>query len=271
MSQFNVSEHFYSVQCEGMTAGYPAYFIRLANCNLSCGASREMIRSLKLKEQVQSPGDFKGDLHSQGQATWTCDTIPVWINGGKISFQDMLDAWKDADVYDDIINGDVNLIFTGGEPTMLANATSIMDFYQWLPTQGINMDYMYWELETNGTNVLIPSFLEMFQQINCSPKLANSGMDRDRRINSAAIKSIQEHPGSYFKFVISNEEDLLEIFDDFILPFNINKDYIIIMPGLDSQKDFHERTRFILEMTKKYKFRSMPRLHISAWDKTTGV
>ena len=33
----NLSEHFYSVQCEGASTGYPAYFIRLKGCNLMCG------------------------------------------------------------------------------------------------------------------------------------------------------------------------------------------------------------------------------------------
>ena len=43
------------------------------------------------------------------------------------------------------------------------------------------------------------------------------------------------------------------------------------MPGLDSQKNFHERTLFSLEMGKKYGYIGLTRLHVSAWDKTTGV
>jgi hypothetical protein len=43
------------------------------------------------------------------------------------------------------------------------------------------------------------------------------------------------------------------------------------MPGLDSQDNFHDRTKFVLEMAKKYKFVGLTRLHVSAWDKTTGV
>jgi hypothetical protein len=44
-----------------------------------------------------------------------------------------------------------------------------------------------------------------------------------------------------------------------------------MMPGLDSQEDYHERTRFVLEMAKKYGYRGLTRLHISAWDRATGV
>ena len=76
---------------------------------------------------------------------------------------------------------------------------------------------------------------------------------------------------SQFKFVISSEEDVKEVFRDFVEPFNLPLGYVVCMPGLDSQDDFHERTRFVLEMAKKYKFVGLTRLHVSAWDKTTGV
>jgi len=80
-----------------------------------------------------------------------------------------------------------------------------------------------------------------------------------------------EHSNYQFKFVISTEDDVKEIFRDFIEPFNIPLKNVVCMPGLDSQTDFHERTQFTLEMAKKYKFRGLTRLHISAWDKTLNV
>jgi hypothetical protein len=43
------------------------------------------------------------------------------------------------------------------------------------------------------------------------------------------------------------------------------------MPGLDDASDFEERTRFCLEMGKKYRFRALTRLHIAAWNKTLNV
>ena len=58
----NVSEGFYSVQCEGASTGYPAYFIRLKGCNLICGGKG-------------------GSLMKQGKATWWCDTEAVWKKG----------------------------------------------------------------------------------------------------------------------------------------------------------------------------------------------
>ena len=80
-----------------------------------------------------------------------------------------------------------------------------------------------------------------------------------------------EHDNYQFKFVISTEDDIKELFRDFIHPFNIPLKNVVCMPGLDSQVDFHERTQFVMEMAKKYKFRGMSRMHISAWDKTLNV
>ncbi len=54
-------------------------------------------------------------------------------------------------------------------------------------------------------------------------------------------------------------------------PFSIPLKNVVCMPGLDDQDDFHERTNFVLEMAKKYKFRGLTRLHISAWNKTLNV
>ena len=129
----------------------------------------------------------------------------------------------------------------------------------------------YSEIETNGTIVIDYPLSIYIDQINCSPKLSNSGMTEKQRINPDAIKRIMEHSNYQFKFVISNEEDIKELFRDFVDAFSIPLSKIVCMPGLDSQTDFHERTQFVLEMAKKYKFRGLTRLHISAWDKTLNV
>jgi hypothetical protein len=71
--------------------------------------------------------------------------------------------------------------------------------------------------------------------------------------------------------LLSNEEDIQEMFRDFIVLFNIPLKNVVVMPGMDSQDQYHERTHFILEMAKKYKFRGLSRLHISAYDKTLNV
>lgn len=267
-----ISEDFYSIQGEGITSGYPSYFVRLANCNLSCGANMAFVNQFKKDKVDYDPGSFKGDLHAEGKATWTCDTIPVWAKGVERHYSYLLDRWKEEGVYEDIKNGTVHIIWTGGEPTIPMHQKAIAGFHQYWADRDFDYGFFpYVEIETNGTFAIEDDLFAQLDQINCSPKLANSGMSKEHRIVPEAINRIMQHLNYQFKFVISSEEDVKEIFRDFIEPFNIPLKYVVCMPGLDDQKDFNERTKFVMEMAKKYKFIGLTRLHVAAWDKTTGV
>jgi len=272
-----ISSDFYSVQGEGITTGVPSYFVRLGLCNLTCGMSRLFANKL-LKEQKLEDGEiFKGDLEQEGKATWTCDSTSQWLwRGEEKDFQYLIDQWKEQGIYEDIKNGNIHIIWTGGEPTMKFHQEAIVNFYRyWLKQQGLEFPYdfndSYAEIETNGTIYIQPDLSSCISQINCSPKLSNSGMTEKQRIVPDAIKRIMQHPNYTFKFVVSTEEDIQEMFKDFIEPFDIPLKNVVCMPGMDSQEQFHERTQWVLEMAKKYKFRGLTRLHISAWDKTLNV
>ena len=281
-----ISSDFYSVQGEGISSGVPSYFVRLGICNLTCGMSRKFANQLE-KEQTLKDGEiFVGDLHAEGKATWTCDSTSQWLwRGEDKEFQYLIDRWKEQGIYDDIRNGNIHIIWTGGEPTIKGHQVAIVNFlkyltetlpgYQpsdlgsWLPCYNANFK-IFNEIETNGT-VVIDELFNILDQINCSPKLSNSGMTEKQRINPEAIKRIMQHPNYQFKFVISNEEDVLELFRDFVVPFSIPLKNVVCMPGLDDVANFEERTQFCLEMAKKYRFRGLTRLHIAAWNKTLNV
>tara|TARA_Y100000034_G_scaffold77613_1_gene93294 strand:- start:278 stop:610 length:333 start_codon:yes stop_codon:yes gene_type:complete len=108
-------------------------------------------------------------------------------------------------------------------------------------------------------------------QINCSPKLSNSGVNVCDRINKEAIELIRDHPNGWFKFVVSEEKDMDEIKYDFMYPCDLDKSKIILMPGVDNLDELSERTRFVYDMTKKYGYRSCTRGQVLAWDRVTGV
>jgi 7-carboxy-7-deazaguanine synthase len=105
---------------------------------------------------------------------------------------------------------------------------------------------------------------------NVSPKLKNSGMPFSRRVNEVACTTIQTFGrNKIFKFVVSCEEDLVfGVGDeyDFINPKNI-----MLMPAGDSVGSLQDVRVVVAEICKNYFYRFSDRLHISLWNKKTGV
>lgn len=250
-----VSEHFYSVQGEGFSVGVPAYFFRLQGCNICCGGPN-------------------GALMKAGKATWYCDSETVWRQGTDMTNTDLIQVLKTAEVYERICSGEIHCIWTGGEPCLPSHQEAIVSFMEALKEQADADDIQfspYNEVETNGTIKMLPRFFNLLDQINCSAKLANSGMGRSMRVKPEVIQQIISHKFGTFKFVVSTEEDIEEIERDYIQPNNIPKDRVCIMPGVDNREDLPERTEFLFNMTKKYGYRGITRNHILAWGRVTGV
>ena len=280
-----ISSDFYSVQGEGISSGVPSYFVRLGICNLTCGMSRQFANQLSKEQSLEDGEIFEGDLVKEGKATWTCDSTSQWLwRGEDKEFQYLIDRWKEEGIYDDIKNGTVHIIWTGGEPTIKGHQEAIRNFIWYWKSVDPSINKIesggliytdaitaFSEIETNGTVYIDHPLWIQLNQINCSPKLSNSGMTEKQRINPEAIKRIMQHKNYQFKFVISNEEDVKELFRDFVVPFSIPLTNVVCMPGLDDVANFEERTQFVLEMAKKYKFRGLTRLHIAAWNKTLNV
>jgi len=272
-SKLLISSDFYTVQGEGISSGVPSYFVRLGICNLTCGMSRAFTNLLAKEQKLEDGEIFEGDLHKEGKATWTCDSTSQWLwRGEDKEFDYLINRWKEEGVYEDIKSGLVHIIWTGGEPTIKEHQRSIVNFTNYWLSRYLDVNNVtpYYEIETNGT-IVIDELFNMIDQINCSPKLSNSGMTEKQRINPEAIKRIMQHNNYQFKFVISTEDDVKELFRDFVIPFSIPLKNVICMPGLDDAANFEERTRFVMEMSKKYRFRGLTRLHIAAWNKTLNV
>ena len=164
-------EIFHSIQGEGVSAGTPTVFLRLAVCNLAC--------------------------------SW-CDTKYTWD-------WDRYDIEKEAvslpadEVEERILSFEhPHLVITGGEPLLQQKDLAPMAIS--LKRRGY-----YCEVETNGTLVPVPGMVEAVSQWNVSPKTTTSGNERDRRENPQALDAFKELDNAYFKFVIVQPEDVEEV------------------------------------------------------------
>lgn len=227
-----VAETFYSLQGEGITSGMPAVFLRLGGCNLNC--------------------------------TW-CDTVEVWKHGKAKKFEDVFNAeqWQ-------ALERGANLIITGGEP--LLHQSAIVNFLDWLTCNMIDRapgSANWIEIETNGTILPLVELDLVVDQYNVSPKLSNSNEPASKRINEVALIYFATTGKSQFKFVVAKEDEELEIIMDF-LPY-LNSSIPILMPAGATQEELSVTRPIVAEICKRMHWRFTDRMHVSIWNKKTGV
>lgn len=245
-----ISEMFYSLQGEGRNTGTPAYFIRLAGCNLMCGGH----------------GTEKDGRLYNG-ATWRCDSIESWTRGRDYTLAVIISMLGGEDFLQNLKRG-AHVVITGGEP--LLQQGSVMKFIDQLHDMTNNRrigDQI--EIETNGTTLPYEHLLWGVKYWNVSPKLKNSGMPKEKRVNTIALRELNKHEYSTFKFVVKNAADWAEIENDF-LPY-IDRSKIVLMPASDHREGLVKASEAVAEICKKECVKMSTRLHLTIWNKTTGV
>lgn len=219
---------FYSLQGEGVTIGLPAVFLRLHLCNLKC--------------------------------VW-CDTWYTW-NEKTSEFWDEKEEWTIEETVKRIEEAwqcqnkqiKKRLVVTGGEP--LLHQDKLIKLFEKLPDWEI-------EIETNGT--IIPrSELIKRCQFNCSPKTSNSLNGKNVRIKPEAIIILRD-ANTYFKFVVLQPEDIEEIERDYIQPFQLDPNKVIMMPQGVTSEEVKINALRVSDIIKIRGYRLLLRLHIDLW------
>lgn len=228
------------VQGEGKSAGKEVMFLRLSGCNLAC--------------------------------TW-CDTPYTWNwKGTKFLHTEKFDKKAEThkmsaqEVYIQLTTKAPtckSLVISGGEPMLQQK--------ELIPLMIMLKEDNYWiEVETNGTVVPLDQFITLIDQINCSPKLENSGRDNPskKREIPKALTALSGSSKTSFKFVVSSNQDMPEI-------LRLIKEYamkeVYLMPEGKTREEQEARQEEVRKISKHYGFKFSPRLHVLEWGNKRAV
>lgn len=220
------------IQGEGKSAGREVYFIRLAFCNLHC--------------------------------TW-CDTPYTWNwIGTKFPHPEKFDRAQEiheVSVQDILsrIPPSCRIVFSGGEP--LIQQKSLVELMRLRPL-------CQFEAETNGTIEPDFQFRQLVSQINCSPKLENSGNPQRARLRIQALRVLSECSKTNFKFVIKNEPDIREVLQ-MVYTFSMREVYLMAEGRTRIEQE--EKEAMVRMLCNEHGFHFSPRLHVTDDANTRGV
>ena len=222
-----------TIQGEGVNAGAISTFIRLQGCTLQCN--------------------------------W-CDTLDVWPIGNEYSFDEIFEMFESINLIEKFKNGQ-HLILTGGSPLkqqkrLVAFLDAFFDKYSFLPC-----------IEIENESVLMPDVILTYRidYWNNSPKLSNSGMKERARYKPEVIKNLAQIPNSWFKFVVAQESDWEEIKKDYLDSGLIDREQIILMPEGQTQEELSKTREMVADIAIREGVRFSDRLHVTIWNKKTGV
>lgn len=222
-----------TIQGEGVSVGCISTFMRLKGCTLDC--------------------------------IW-CDTLEVWRNGNEYSFDEIFEMFEKNHLIEKFKSGQ-HLILTGGSP--IKQQSALINFlhtfdnkYKFLP---------YIEIENECVLKIDPALKPLVNQWNNSPKLANSGVKVRARYKPDVIVNSSILGNSWFKFVVECEEDWQEIQEMYLDPGFISKSQVILMPCGQTQEELNKTREIAADMSIKHGVRFSDRLHVTIWNKKTGV
>lgn len=224
-----------TIQGEGPTAGKRCAFVRLMTCNLTC--------------------------------SW-CDTPYTWdftgLNGTAYKREEQETFMSVEDIYQAIKKLDVErVVFSGGEPMM--QKRELIPIFELLALEAVAI-----EIETNGTIIPAPELFPFITQINCSPKLNNSGVILKKRRKIEVLKALMGSGTPVaFKFVCQSKECLDEV-EEIQLEAGIPDRNIWIMPEGRSTEELDSHMAVIADDAIARGWNITPRTHVAIWGAKRG-
>lgn len=225
-------EIFATIQGEGVSAGVPAVFVRLAECNLRC--------------------------------EW-CDTKYTWdwANHDKTSETIELDEDALHEEISRVANVVRTVVFTGGEP--LLQQDELAPLAARLRVLGFKV-----EVETNGTVAPTEAMAAVVDQWNVSPKLSSSKNTDRARYRPTALLWFAARPNVQIKIVVASDSDVEEATELVSALGELPRDRVLLTPeGVDAMT-IAERSRWLADRCRAHGYRLGTRLHVFLWGSERG-
>lgn len=241
------AEIFHTIQGEGVGVGVPAVFVRLSLCNLHC-----------VWCDTDHTWNFEGTPWKHEK-----DAVPGYAKHRKEDVIIEMGVDEVAETVRDF--GCRRVVLTGGEPLLQEGA--LVDLMAELRGDG---EQWYFEIETNGTQMPGEAFLSAVDQMNVSPKLANSGMAEGLRIKKDVLAGLAATGKAWFKFVVEKEADLEEIMET-TSGAGIPRERVILMPEGRSVEELDKVAPWLAVSCRDLGIRFSDRLHVRLWGDRRGV
>jgi 7-carboxy-7-deazaguanine synthase len=232
-TKVKLAEHFYTIQGEGKSVGAPAVFLRFSMCNFMC--------------------------------KW-CDTVDVWKKGTWYDYDEMDALMRENNYYVRLRKG-ARLVLTGGDP-LIQQASILRMINRWREF-GIKTERIFFEVETQGYIQPTEDFARQIRQWNVSPKLSNSGMPKEKRINYDLLRWHAKE-NSFFKFPVASREDLDEV-DEIVRTAQIKQTRVFLMPICSTREQHLEASLLAVNLAKMAGYNYSPRMQLVLWNQVTGV
>ena len=283
MSKIKVSELFWSCQGEGQYVGVPSIFLRTFGCNFTCGGFGMPRGQLSTERDniaatlIKNIGYKELPLVSTG-----CDSYASWDPRFKhlspmLSINQILVEIKKL-LPDGKFGRDKHLIITGGEPLL-----GWQRAYPSLIDECIKIGLTHLTFETNGTQNLSDELYNYLILIanqgveitfSISAKLPCSGETWDNAIRPDVISKYVSVPNhrSYFKFVVSTEDDVIDALraiatykaSDIDIPV-----YLMPVGGVNSVYELNERQ--VADYCRDNGLRFSPRIQVPLYKNAWGT
>lgn len=244
---------FYTLEGESEYIGQPSVFMRLSGCNLRCPG-------------FASPDSPNG-----------CDSYISWSIKNKMTFEDIWRKFFIEQGFAERLRMGAILKYTGGEPLVSQKVLQQWDRYLqgkmcdlFGPSQTVNVRT---DFETNATIVPDDYWKRENITFTTSPKLTTNGDPESKTYKPEALRWHSQH-GSGFKFVITSDEDIVEIWRKYVEDdhgINVPRNRIWFMPACGSRQEHIERAPAVAEYAKAMGVNFSPRLHLLIWDRALRV